>query len=52
MKNYKIKHKAKSLINKSLYSIPEFTKNLVKKFRIPQIQDAIQFYSISLNTTS
>ena len=33
-KNYKIKHKAKSLINKSLYSIPEFTKNLVKKFRI------------------
>ncbi len=33
-KNYKIKHKAKKLINKSLYSIPEFSKNYIKKFRI------------------
>ena len=33
-KNYKIKHKAKSLIKKSLYSISEFNKENIKKFRI------------------
>ena len=33
-KNYKLKHKAKKLINKSLYSIPEFSKKNIKKFRI------------------
>ena len=33
-KNYKIEHKAKKLIKYSLYSIPEFSKNLIKKFRI------------------
>ena len=33
-KNYKITHKAKSLIKKALYSIPELTKNLIKDFRI------------------
>ena len=33
-KNYGIKHKAKKLINQSLYSIPEFSKNDIKKFRI------------------
>ena len=31
---YSMEHKAKDLINKSIYSIPEFTKNKVKKFRI------------------
>ena len=33
-KNYKIKHKAKKLINKSLYSIPEFTKKKINNYRI------------------
>jgi N-acetyl-gamma-glutamyl-phosphate reductase len=33
-KNYKIKHKAKKLINKSLYSIPELSRNNISKFRI------------------
>ncbi len=33
-KNYKIKHKAKELIKKSLYSIPELSKKEIKKFRI------------------
>ena len=33
-KNYKIKHKAKNLINKSIYSLPEFSKNKIKKYRI------------------
>ena len=33
-KNYKLKHKAKNLIKNSLYSIPEFTKKIDKKFRI------------------
>ena len=33
-KNYKIKHKAKNLINKSIYSLPEFSKDKIKKFRI------------------
>ena len=31
---YSINHKAKNLINKSIYSIPEFTKDIIKKFRI------------------
>ena len=31
---YSINHKAKDLINKSIYSIPEFTKKNIKKFRI------------------
>ena len=33
-KNYKIKHKAKKLIKDSLYSIPEFNKKTINKFRI------------------
>tara|TARA_B100000035_G_scaffold311481_1_gene321093 strand:+ start:99 stop:1136 length:1038 start_codon:yes stop_codon:yes gene_type:complete len=33
-KNYKIKHKAKKLIKKSIYSIPEFNKDIINKFRI------------------
>ena len=33
-KNYKINHKAKSLIKKSLYSIPELSKNEITNFRI------------------
>ena len=33
-KNYKIKHKAKSLIKNSIYSIPEFSKNDIRNFRI------------------
>ena len=33
-KNYKLKHKAKSLIGESLYSIPEFNKDEIKRFRI------------------
>ena len=33
-KNYKIKHKAKNLIKKSLYSIPELAKDSIKNFRI------------------
>ena len=33
-KNYKIKHKARGLIKKSLYSISEFNKENIKKFRI------------------
>ena len=33
-KNYKIIHNAKELIVKSLYSIPEFTKEIINKFRI------------------
>ena len=33
-KNYKIKHRAKKLIKKSLYSIPELNKDEVKNFRI------------------
>ena len=31
---YSIDHKAKDLINKSIYSIPEFTKKTIKRFRI------------------
>jgi len=31
---YSINHSAKDLINKSIYSIPEFTKNSIRKFRI------------------
>ncbi len=31
---YSKKHNAKNLIAKSIYSIPEFTKNKIKKFRI------------------
>ena len=33
-KNYKIEHKAKKLIKHSLYSIPEFSKKLIHKYRI------------------
>ncbi|MBL6861006.1 MAG: N-acetyl-gamma-glutamyl-phosphate reductase [Candidatus Pelagibacter bacterium] len=33
-KNYGLKHKAKELIKYSLYSIPEFTKKVIKKYRI------------------
>ena len=33
-KNYNINHKAKFLIKKSLYSIPELNKDLINKFRI------------------
>ena len=33
-KNYKITHKAKKLIKKSIYSISEFNKEKIKKFRI------------------
>ena len=33
-KNYKIKHKAKNLIKKSLYSIPEFAKKNITNYRI------------------
>jgi len=33
-KNYNIKHKASNLIKYSLYSIPEFSKKEIKKFRI------------------
>ena len=33
-KNYKIKHYAKNLISKSLYSISEFSKQNIKKYRI------------------
>jgi N-acetyl-gamma-glutamyl-phosphate reductase len=31
---YSINHKAKDLIDKSIYSIPEFTKNTIRDFRI------------------
>jgi N-acetyl-gamma-glutamyl-phosphate reductase len=31
---YSLSHKAKNLIPKAIYSIPEFTKNKIKKFRI------------------
>ena len=31
---YSMEHKAKDLINKSIYSIPEFTKDTIKNFRI------------------
>ena len=31
---YSITHKAKNLINKSIYSVPEFTKDTIKNFRI------------------
>jgi len=31
---YSLKHKAKDLIKKSIYSIPEFTKNKIKNYRI------------------
>ena len=31
---YSIKHNAKNLIRESIYSIPEFTRNNIKKFRI------------------
>jgi len=31
---YSINHNAKKLIKKSIYSIPEFTKGVIKKFRI------------------
>ena len=33
-KNYKIKHKASKLLKYSLYSIPEFSKKNIKKYRI------------------
>jgi N-acetyl-gamma-glutamyl-phosphate reductase len=33
-KNYNIAHKAKSFIKKSLYSIPEFDKDKINKFKI------------------
>ena len=33
-KNYKSKHNAKELIKNSLYSIPELSRNKIKKFRI------------------
>lgn len=33
-KNYKLKHYAKDLIKKSIYSIPELNKDLVKNYRI------------------
>ncbi len=33
-KNYDQKHKAKQLIKDSIYSIPEFTKNKIKDYRI------------------
>ncbi len=33
-KNYKIKHKASKLLKYSLYSIPEFSKKDIKKYRI------------------
>ena len=33
-KNYNIKHKAKHLIKKSIYSIPELNKGLINKYRI------------------
>jgi len=33
-KNYNLKHKAKNLIKNSIYSLPEFSKGKVKKFRI------------------
>ena len=33
-KNYKVKHKAKHLIKKALYSIPEFNKKNIKNYRI------------------
>jgi len=32
--SYSVNHSAKNLINKSIYSIPEFTKETIKKFRI------------------
>ena len=32
--NYKIKHKAKKLINSSIYSISELSKHKIKKYRI------------------
>ena len=31
---YSLNHKAKNLIDKSIYSIPEFTKNKIKNYRI------------------
>ena len=34
LKNYKIKHKAKDLIKNTIYSISEFNKNRIKKYRI------------------
>ena len=33
-KNYNLNHKAKDLITKSIYSIPEFTKKKIKDFKI------------------
>ena len=33
-KTYELDHKAKNLINKSIYSIPEFTKKEINKYRI------------------
>ena len=33
-RNYKIKHKAKNLIQDSIYSIPEFSKKYIQNFRI------------------
>ena len=33
-KNYNLNHKAKNLIKSSLYSIPELSKNEIKKYRI------------------
>ena len=33
-KNYKLKHYAKDLIKKSIYSIPELNKDLIKNYRI------------------
>ena len=33
-KNYNLKHCAKNLIKKSIYSIPEFNKDIIKNYRI------------------
>mgnify|MGYP005990323013 FL=1 len=33
-KNYKSKHKAKKLINKALYSIPELSKKIIRNYKI------------------
>ena len=33
-KNYNIDHKAKNLINNAIYSIPEFTKKIIRNYRI------------------
>ena len=46
-KNYKIKHKAKTLIKHSLYSIPELNKSEINNYRIisnPDIQLQYKFH--------